>query len=224
LTAPPSYFFHDAAKNKEAGLSLEAILRNARALTPQEVEAQSEEGVLLLDTRAGEAFKQGHLPGAVQVGLDGNFAPYVGTVVSPHAPLIVIAEKGREEEAMTRLVRVGYENILGWLAGGMDDWRAAGGEVVRVETRQPADLKTQENITVVDVRTQSEWDAGHLEGAIHIPLAELVNRLDQLPPEPFAVLCGSGYRSVIALSLLLRQGYRAVTDIAGGWKGYTALG
>lgn len=226
LGAPPAYFFHDAAKNKEGGASVESILALANPLAPGVVEEQSEEGVLVLDTRATGAFKAGHIPGAIEVQLDGNFAPYVGAVLPPTAPVIVVAEPGRETEAMTRLIRVGYESIVGWLDGGMDAWKAAGGELGTLGVIEPAVLKA--NLadgtapTVLDVRTPSEWEAGHVEGAVHIPIAELNARLSEVPQGPLAVICGSGYRSAIACSLLLRSGRRDLVDVPGGWKAYSA--
>jgi hydroxyacylglutathione hydrolase len=227
LGAPPAYFFHDAARNKEGGADVESILGKARALSASEVEAANEEGVLALDTRATGAYKAGHIPGAIEVQLDGNFAPYAGTVLTPNAPIIVVAEPGREREAMTRLIRVGYETILGWLDGGMDAWRNADGEIATVEVVEPAELKARlasgTAPRVLDVRTPAEWEAGHLSGALHIPLAELNARLSEVPEEPLAVLCGSGYRSAIAASLLLRSGRRDVYDIPGGWKAFAAL-
>lgn len=224
LGAPPAYFFHDAAKNKEGGASVDEILTRARPLTPAEVEEQSEESVFVLDTRTTGAYKAGHIPGAIEVQLDGNFAPYVGAVLPPDAPVIVVSEPGREREAMTRLVRVGYESIVGWLDGGMDAWRAAGGESATLEIVEPSTLRalleTGNAPVVLDVRTSGEWDAGHIEGALHIPIAELNQRLKEVPSAPLAVICGSGYRSAIACSLLLRHGRRDVVDVPGGWKAY----
>ena len=226
LGAPPTYFFHDAAKNKEGGASVGEVLSRARALTPSEVEERSEDGVLVLDTRATGAFKAGHIPGAIEVQLDGNFAPYVGAVLPPTAPVIVVAEPGRETEALTRLIRVGYENLLGWLDGGMESWKAAGGELARAATLEPGDLKALLSVSaapaVLDVRTPSEWEAGHIAGAVHIPIAELNRRLADVPQGPLAIICGSGYRSAIAVSLLLRQGRTDVADVPGGWKAYCA--
>jgi hydroxyacylglutathione hydrolase len=226
LGAPPAYFFHDAAKNKEGGADVASILALAKPLAPGRVEEQSEEGVRVLDTRATGGFKAGHIPGAIEVQLDGNFAPYVGAVLPPTAPVIVVAEPGRETEAMTRLIRVGYENLVGWLDGGMDAWKAAGGEQETLNVIEPAELKALLSVdvapTVLDVRTPSEWEAGHIEGAVHIPIAELNSRLAEVPQGPLAVICGSGYRSAIACSLLLRNGRRDIVDVPGGWKAYTA--
>ena len=224
LGAPPAYFFHDAAKNKEGGASVESILALAKPLAPSMVEEQSEEGVLVLDTRATGAFKAGHIPGAIEVQLDGNFAPYVGAVLPPTAPVIVVTEPGRETEAMTRLIRVGYENLVGWLDGGMDAWKAAGGEQAKLGVIEPTELKALLSVeaapAVLDVRTLGEWDAGHIENAVHIPIAELNARLAEVSQGPLAVICGSGYRSAIACSLLLRNGRRDVVDVPGGWKAY----
>jgi len=226
LGAPPAYFFHDAARNKEGGVPVSTVLDRARPLFPPQVEELSEEGVLVLDTRATGAFKEAHIPGAIEVQLDGNFAPYVGAVLPPSAPVIVVAEPGREVEAMTRLVRVGYENLAGWLEGGMSAWTAAGGSVASAQSLPPDQLKARladgTAPTVLDVRTPGEWAGGHIGSAVHIPLAELPGRLDEVPAGPLAVLCGSGYRSAIAQSLLLRHGRRGVLDVPGGWKAYTA--
>lgn len=226
LGAPPAYFFHDAAKNKEGGADVESILARAKPLPAAQVEESSEDGVLVLDTRPTGAFKAGHIPGAIEVQLDGNFAPYVGAVLPPTAPVVVVAEPGRETEAMTRLIRVGYENIVGWLDGGMDAWTAAGGETATLAVLEPTALKAAladgAAPIVLDVRTPGEWEDGHLDRALHIPIAELGDRMAEVPDGPVAVLCGSGYRSAIACSLLLRHGRRDVVDVPGGWKAYVA--
>ena len=224
LGAPPAYFFHDAARNREGGVDVDQVIANAKPLSAPEVEELAEEHVLVLDTRATGTFKEGHIPGAIEVQLDGNFAPYVGAVMPPLAPVVVVAEPGRETEAMTRLIRVGYENIVGWLDGGMDSWKAAGGELATGKSIEPADFRKQMEggnaPQVVDVRTPSEWESGHIDGALHIPLAELPARMAEVPAGPVAVFCGSGYRSAIAHSLLLRSGHRDVVDILGGWKAW----
>jgi glyoxylase-like metal-dependent hydrolase (beta-lactamase superfamily II)/rhodanese-related sulfurtransferase len=226
LGAPPAYFFHDVAKNKAGSVDVEEILDATHALNPAEVEERNEDGILVLDTRATGAFKAGHIPGAIEVQLDGNFAPYVGAVLPPTAPIIVVAEPGREREAMTRLIRVGYENLVGWLDGGMDAWTQAGGELATAETLEPKDLKARLSVEgaphVLDVRTPTEWASGHIDGAMNIPISELGSRMNEVPEGPLAVICGSGYRSAIAVSLLLRSGRNDVVDILGGWMAYNA--
>lgn len=225
-SAVPPYFPHDVTENRQGAATMEEVRARGRAMTPHEVEALSEKGVLVLDTRLPEEFGAGHVPGAVNIGLDGKFAPWVGNVLTPDAPVIVVAAPGREEEAVTRLARVGYENVVGWLEGGMDAWRKAGGEVAAVPQVPPAELRAQigraEAPRVLDVRTDEEWEAGHIQDALHVPLNELGDRMSQVPREPLFVLCGSGYRSSIGCSLLQRSGRRDVTNVIGGWTAWEA--
>lgn len=223
----PQYFSHDAAKNRDGALSIADILANAKPLSPAEVEAQLEDTVIVLDTRSSEAFGQGHIPGAIHIQLEGKFAPWVGSTLSPHTPLIIVAEDDKQEEALTRLARIGYEYLLGWLEGGMERWRKESGEVVTVPQLLPSTLKKEleegKTPLLLDVRNDEEWEAGHLGNALHIPLPSLENRLSEVPQEPLYVMCGSGYRSSIACSLLQRAGYREITNIVGGWAGWLAV-
>lgn len=222
LSAPPIYFCHDAQKNRDGARSIEEVLAGARPMMPAEVEELAEEEAVALDVRSVEDFGAGHIPGAIHVQLDGKFAPWVGNVLSPDSLVIVIADSGREVETVTRLARIGYENLAGWLEGGMDAWCAAGGEVVTVEQVEAASLRYRlnagEKIPVLDVRAQSEWDSGHIPGAMLIPLPQLEARMSEVPAEPFAVSCRTGYRSSIACSLLQRAGHRNVMNVAGGWE------
>lgn len=224
LANAPRYFLHDATKNREGARSLEEILRATKPLSPQEVEALSEENVIVLDTRAIADFGAGHLPGAIHIQLEGKFAPWVGNILAPNTPLVVVAEAGKEEETLTRLARIGYENLVGWLEGGMPHWVENGGEQVSVLQKMPVDLRWELHKgfrrLILDVRADSEWEEGHLEQSLHIPLPELEARLGEVPREPLFVLCGSGYRSSIACSLLQRAGYTEVTNIVGGWAGW----
>jgi len=225
-SAIPPYFPHDVTKNRHGAATMAEVRARGRAMTPQETEALSEGGTLVLDTRLPDEFGVGHVPGAVNIGLDGKFAPWVGNVLSPDAPVIIVADPGREEESVTRLARVGFENVIGWLEGGMDAWRSAGGEVAAVPQKPAADLRSLLEggmlPKVLDVRTDGEWEAGHIDGALHVPLNELVDRLAEVPCEPLFVLCGSGYRSSIACSLLQRAGRGHVTNVAGGWAAWEA--
>lgn len=224
-TIPP-YFPHDVTENRQGAATMEEVRARGRAMTPHEVEALSEKGTLVLDTRLPDEFGAGHVPGAVNIGLDGKFAPWVGNVLDPNAPVIVVAAPGREEETVTRLARVGYENVVGWLAGGMDAWRKADGEVETVPQVPPADLRSRldggQPTKVLDVRTDEEWEAGHIAGALHIPLNQLKDRMVDVPREPLFVLCGSGYRSSIGCSLLQRSGRRNLTNVIGGWAAWEA--
>jgi len=226
-SAIPPYFPHDVTENRQGAATMAEVRARGRAMTPQEVEALSERGTLVLDTRLPDEFGAGHVPGAVNIGLDGKFAPWVGNVLDPDAPVIVVAAPGREEESVTRLARVGYENVVGWMEGGMDAWRKASGEVQTVPQVPPADLRSLlgsgQPPQVLDVRTDDEWEAGHIEGALHVPLNELGDRIGEVPREPLFVLCGSGYRSSIGCSLLQRSGRRDVTNVIGGWTAWEAF-
>lgn len=224
LNTAPRYFAHDAQKNREGAPTLEEIIAAAHPFTPTELEEAHEEGeVLVLDTRSVTAFGEAHIPASVHIQLEGKFAPWVGAVLPPQAHLVVVSDPGYETEAMTRLARIGYENIAGWLVGSMDAWIAAGGEIATVDQITPEALHALQAghnpPAVVDVRTAGEWDAGHIAGAIHIPLPELIARLADLPTSPFVLICGSGYRSSIAASLLQGAGVegRLLGHVAGGW-------
>ena len=225
-SAIPPYFPHDVTENRHGAATMAEVRARGRAMTPHEVEALSESGTLVLDTRLPEEFGAGHVPGAVSIGLDGKFAPWVGNVLTPDAAVIVVAAPGREEESVTRLARVGYENVIGWLEGGMDAWRKAGGEVQTVAQVPPVLLRSLLDggrpPTVLDVRTDDEWEAGHVAGALHIPLNELRDRLAEVPREPLFVMCGSGYRSSIGCSLLQRQGRGNAANMIGGWAAWEA--
>jgi hydroxyacylglutathione hydrolase len=227
LSVAPAYFMHDAARNRQGAPTVAEVIAAARPLQPASVEELSEEGTLVLDTRSVADFGAAHVPGAIHVQLEGKFAPWVGSVVPPDAELIVVAEPGHEVEAMTRLARVGYERIAGWLEGGMDAWRRAGGETAVVPQITPEELRCRldagERPTVLDVRAPDEWDSGHVEGAVHIPLSALPARIAEAPAGPLAVLCGSGYRSSIACSLLQRAGRNDVGNVEGGWDAWIAL-
>jgi glyoxylase-like metal-dependent hydrolase (beta-lactamase superfamily II)/rhodanese-related sulfurtransferase len=221
LNAAPAYFAHDVSRNREGARAVEDVLADAGPLTPAQVEEMSEDGILVLDTRSVEAFGAGHVPGAVNIPLEGKFAPWVGAILPPDGEVIVAAEPGAEPEAITRLARVGYEGIVGWLEGGIEAWRAAGGEVEAVSQIGPEELRetlrAPDHPAVLDVRGPEEWAEGHLEEAVNIPLPDLQDRADELPDGELVVLCGSGYRSSIACSLLQRMGRRKVRNVRGGW-------
>jgi glyoxylase-like metal-dependent hydrolase (beta-lactamase superfamily II)/rhodanese-related sulfurtransferase len=223
LAAAPGYFSFDTEKNRSGAISIEEILAAAKPLSPPDVEALAED-IPVLDTRSIADFGAGHIPGAIHIQLEGKFAPWVGAILSPGSTLVVVADSGREEEAITRLARIGYEQITGWLEGGMEAWSVAGGEIAAVPQLSPSTLshllKEKGSINVLDVRAPGEWDEGHIDGAFHIPLNELENRLKEVPEGRLAVMCGSGYRSSIACSLLQRAGRNDVSNASGGWEAW----
>lgn len=225
LAIAPSYFKHDVEKNREGAVSIEAIISAAKALSPPEVEELSEVAALVLDTRSSADFGAGHVPGAINIQLEGNFATWAGSILSPEMPVVIVADLGFEIEAMTRLARVGYEKFAGWLDGGMEAWKEAGGETATLEQLTASELRhmlksESDSVRVLDVRTLSEWEAGHIEGAIHIPLIEIESRMSEIPTGEIAVICGSGYRSTIACSLLQRTSCREIKNVIGGWAAW----
>lgn len=222
LNAAPAYFSHDAAQNKRGAKSMEEIFAAAKPLPSAEMEALMENGALALDVRPAAEFAQNHVSGALHIQLEGRFAPWVGEVIDPAAPIAIIAEAGREREAITRLARVGFENIAGWLAGGMEAWGVAGGETQAIAMAQPArflaDVRRTGSPPVLDVRSPAEFAAGSPSNAINVPITELEKRLGDIPPSPLYVLCGTGYRASIAASILQRSGWSAPIVVEGGWQ------
>lgn len=200
-----------------------------RPLPPEEVQHLAGHGALVLDTRANVAFGGGHIPGATNVALGPMLATWVGWLLPPDVPLLLVLEREEDWEVVTAaLLRVGYERFAGYLQFGMASWVEHGLPVARVEQVSVHELERRRadpNLQVLDVRMDSEWRAGHVPGAVHAPLgSQLPGALDQIsldPARPVAVVCGSGYRSSIATSLLEQQGFTTILNTLGGmtaWK------
>jgi glyoxylase-like metal-dependent hydrolase (beta-lactamase superfamily II)/rhodanese-related sulfurtransferase len=226
LMPPPPYFPLNVKLNKEGGYAdIDVVLaQGLRALSPQEFEATADEvSALVLDVRAPEDFALGHVPNSIFIGLDGNFAPWVGElIVDVQQPLLLVAPAGREKEAVTRLARVGFDRTLGFLKGGLGAWIAAGKspETVRsipvdqFELDYPA---VQQR--VFDVRKKGEFESEHVEGARHTPLSSLNEHLAEFPAEEaFYLHCAAGYRSMIASSILKARGIHNMVDVQGGYE------
>ncbi len=220
-TVPPKYFFHAAQVNKRGYAPIEEVLAtNTRPLPVADFKAAQATGALVLDARTPDQFAQGHVPGAINIGLDGQYAVWVGTLLDANQQLLVVADPGKETEAVLRLARVGYENVAGVLAGGMPAWQAAGEAVATVACVEPRELATvaaAPTTHILDVRNANELANGTLAGALHIPLAELEGQLQRLDPSHrYLVHCAGGYRSMMAASLLQRAGYGQVANVLGG--------
>lgn len=189
------------------------------ALQPVDFEARAGAGALVLDTRQAEAFAGGHIPGALNVGLGSSFSYWAGTVLPEDAEILLVLDRPDDLwEATWQLLRIGYRAPVGWLAGGMMAWRTSGSEIDLVPTTSVHGLRRRlehDPLPVLDVRQPSEWAAGHIAGAIFITGAELPSRFDDVPPGEVAVICGTGYRSSAASSLLRRTG-RKVLNVSGG--------
>ena len=219
----PRYYLHSRDLNK-AGPALDAERVMPPLLSPADFSARARQGALILDTRTEECFGASHPPGALNVSLDGQYASWVGTLVRPEEPLLIVAEPNRVEEAVMRLARVGYENVVGVLDGDMARWRAAGLPVAMMP-RLPAQSWTTGGRRILDVRRAPEWDAAHLPGSIHIPLAQLPDRLDELDrAAEWVVVCASGFRSGIAASLLERAGFTRPANGIGGMAAARSAG
>jgi len=214
----PVYFLHSRDLNK-AGPSLDRQRDFPPSLAAEQFAARAKRGGAILDARSPESFAAGHPRGALNVSLDGQFASWVGTLLPPDREILLVVEPDRAEEAVMRLGRVGYEKIGAILEGGIEGWRAAGLPVDTLDT-VPAD-RLRPGDRVLDVRRASEWDDAHIEGAVHIPLARLPERVGELDrTAEWTVVCASGYRSGIAASLLQAAGFSRVRNAAGGMDAY----
>lgn len=226
LMPPPAYFPLNVALNKHGYDSIdEVVRRGTQALSPRAFEvAANETGALILDTRAPQTFAQGFVPNSINIGIDGQFAPWVGALIPDvKQELLIVADPGREEEVVTRLARVGYDYCLGYLAGGMDAWREAGMEVDHIESISPAELAERlaadPNAPVFDVRKKSEYDSEHLETAENAPLDFVNDSMLLMPKGKTAYIhCAGGYRSMIFTSILRARGYDNLVDVQGGFK------
>ena len=225
LMPPPQYFAKNAMLNKKGYDSFDDVLeRGAIALDPEAFEAMVEnEGALILDTRHEDVFKEGFIPGSIFIGLDGSFAPWVGAlIVDLKQPIVFLVEEGREE-AVTRLARVGYDNTLGYLKGGIEAWKASGRPIDTIESitaEEFADLYTEGEVkNVLDVRKPSEFLSQHIMGAINYPLDYVNNNMEKLDRnDNYYVHCLGGYRSMIMASILRSRGFGHIVDITKGWR------
>jgi glyoxylase-like metal-dependent hydrolase (beta-lactamase superfamily II)/rhodanese-related sulfurtransferase len=224
LLPPPGYFGMNVAMNKKGYESFDSILNNGmRALEPSAFLAAAEESsALILDTRAAAEFYQGFVPQSINIGLNGDFAPWVGSmIVDVKQPILLVTDLGKEEEAVTRLSRVGFDNVIGHLKGGFPAWAASGEEVDTVNRISAETFASQVKIgetPVVDVRKETEYAAEHVEEAYSKPLAYINEWIkDVNPEEHFFLHCQGGYRSMIAASILQARGYRNFTEVEGGF-------
>jgi len=224
ILPPPPYFLKNVMLNKEGYESIDKVLE--KGVIPLDIgtfeSIANHEGALVIDTRDKVAFAKAHIPNSLFVGLDGSFASWVGTLVADiQQPIIFIAESGMEEEVVTRLARVGYDNTLGYLDGGFDAWENAGKDVESINTVSPLEL---ENIvssgsyfTVLDIRRVGEYDEKHIENAQNLPLEYINEHMDEIDKDKtYYIHCASGYRSMITASILKPRGFNNIVDVEGG--------
>jgi hydroxyacylglutathione hydrolase len=225
LLPPPAYFPDNVKMNKEGYESIDAVLRKGmQALSADEFELLANEtGALVLDTRDAQKFAKGFIPNSINIGIDGSFAPWVGSLIpGVEHPLLIITDEGREEEVVTRLARVGFDNTLGYLKGGLKAWLQSGKEIDLIESISAEEFAKRLNgqkLVIIDVRKPSEFEAEHVSDAINVPLDFLNNHLAEIPKEGEVYLhCAGGYRSMIAASILKSRGWNNLIDIHGGFK------
>ncbi|MBP7555428.1 MAG: MBL fold metallo-hydrolase [Chitinophagaceae bacterium] len=225
LVAPPAYFPLNVMMNSQGYESIDQVLqRGQHALTPEAFEtAANETGALILDTRDPQTFAKGFVPNSINIGIDGSFAPWVGTLIPDiKQELLIVAEKGREEEVVTRLARVGYDHTIGYLAGGFEAWKEAGKETDQIESISAGELaqRMKENdLNILDVRKNSEFISEHIVGAENAPLDFINESMLQVDKnKTYYVHCAGGYRSMIFNSILRARGYDNLIDVKGGFK------
>ncbi|WP_248722366.1 rhodanese-like domain-containing protein [Seonamhaeicola sp. ML3] len=225
IAPPPQYFAKNAQMNKFGYTEFDTVLKKGNiALTPEDFERiANQEGALVLDVRTEQEFVKGHIPNSIFIGIHGGFAPWVGALITDlQQPILLVVPEGKAQETVTRLSRVGYDNTLGYLEGGIESWKSVGKDIESIESISAEELANRfknDTITVLDVRKDGEYRSEHLEGdnVVHFALDYLndnMNTIDQ--KQSYHIHCAGGYRSVIAASILKARGYDVI-DIAGGY-------
>ncbi len=225
LAPPPAYFPENVMMNKKGYESIDEVMSHGmRALSAAAFEAAAEEtGALMLDTRDPKEFVKGHIPGSINIGIDGQFAPWVGALIpGVKTPLLIITNKGREEESIMRLARVGFDNVIGFLDGGIPAWEAASKELDNIRSIDVQEFEEvmhqNPKVKIIDVRKEGEFISEHVDGAINIPLDYINDLMAEFPrDETMFIHCQGGYRSVIAASILKARGIHNLIDVAGGF-------
>ena len=218
ILPPPNYFFEDARINKSGYHPIDDVMaKNDHPFTAAEMEQAVSEGALILDTRKSDDFEKGFIEGSINIGLNGQFAIWVGTLISMNQPLVLVTDLGKEQESILRLARVGFENVRGYLQGGIASWNK---KFDVVESISPRDIKNKmtDRTVMIDVRKPGEWADGHVRDALFLPLSEMPENFLKLDrATPYLVHCGGGYRSMTAISMMKKNGFLNLINIAGGF-------
>lgn len=232
LTPPPAYFPKNVMMNVQGYESIDSVLKQGtQALSPEAFEAAANEtGALMLDTRSPQDFAKCFIPNSVNIGIDGSFAPWVGALITDiKQNILLITDEGREEEVVTRLARVGYDNAIGYLQGGIAAWQKAGKETDSIESISVDEfakrLQANPELPVIDVRKEDEYMAGHVAGSQNLALDYINDHISEVDKNKTAyVHCAGGYRSMVFSSILRSRGYHNLVDIQGGFKAIAASG
>ena len=231
LPEAPAYFSKDAEINRSGAEALSGLPK-PEPLSPIDVREIGQHGCVVLDVRSAAEFGAAHVPGSLNIGLGGQFASWAGSLIPITASIVIVADSEEQiEEAQIRLARVGLENLKGFLAGGIDGWRAAGFEVAEVPQISVGELKdlieTQKGLQVIDVRRPAEYESGHAPRAVTAPLAKLREMLPTLglnPDVPSAIICAGGYRSSAATSIAQQLGFTNLLNVTGGTNAWVKAG
>ena len=222
ILPPPQYFPKNAVLNKMGYESFdEVVSKGMTALSMDDFQSEVDGGALILDVRTEFDFVKGFIPRSLFIGLNGTFAMWVGALIEDiNQKIVLVVPEGKEEEAVTRLSRVGYDNTVGYLKGGIETYKDHGGELQTMESVTPNSLEGSfDTLKIVDVRKPGEWQSQHIEGASNHPLDYLNDNMDELSKdENYYVHCAGGYRSVIAISLLMQNGYSNLVNVEGGFS------
>jgi hydroxyacylglutathione hydrolase len=228
ILPPPQYFPKNALMNKNGYDSIDEVIEKGKSpLSVQEVKQLMADGVLVLDVRTQDEYIQAAIPNSLFIGLNGTFAMWVGALIENiNQPIVLVVPEGKEEETVTRLARVGYDNCVGYLKGGIQTWIDAGESFETIESVTAESIASKiDSLPILDVRKPGEYEAEHLEHAEHVALDFMLDDLGDLKPNnPYYVHCAGGYRSVIAISLLKQKGFKNLIDIAGGFAAIKKAG
>ncbi len=223
IISAPEYFSIAANINKSGYLSLENIIsRTLKPLNFDELKYLIDSGCQIIDTRNPDDFERGFIGSSINIGLNGQFAIWAGTLLDYFTPTVLVCEPGKEREALVRLARVGFENVVGYLDGGIEAWKNAGGRIQSIASAEPSDMKgyINQGYEILDVRKPGEFEAGHIKGALNIHLQILEKELNQLDKNKnYLVHCAGGYRSMIACSIMKKHGFRNTINIYRGFNG-----
>jgi hydroxyacylglutathione hydrolase len=224
----PPYFKRMKRVNKEGPAIIGPELPGQRRWNAQKVHERVCENCVILDVRSKESFAAAHIPNAINIPFASNLPTWAGWVLPYDRPMLLVADNSSQvDEVVTHLLRVGFDDVQGYLEGGLDAWETSGYPLAMLDTLSAHDLsqklKQGDPLTVLDVRTEQEWSDGHIEGALHIHGGTLEERFEEVPKDkPVAVICGSGYRATIASSFLQREGYQEVANVMGGMSAWKA--
>lgn len=223
LTAPPPYFFKDAMINKNGYDDIDAVMaRNLKGLSVDELKKEVAEGAMVLDTRDPDSFEKGFIKGAINIGLNGQYAIWMGTLIDINQKLVIVADEGKENDSIVRAARVGFENIKGFLKGGITAWTNTGNPVDKIQSITPQEFAEKVKAgkqNVLDVRKTSEYESAHVKGAELLELASLSKNLHKLDKQKtYLVHCAGGYRSMIASSIMKANGIENPVNVYGGFN------